>query len=66
MDAGWHFGSLTTAHAAPEPEPEGADVSALLDEAENIVNSAAPEVIAELAAADAKGKKRFGKRKKKK
>ncbi|MSO78571.1 MAG: hypothetical protein EXQ79_03085 [Acidimicrobiia bacterium] len=63
MDAGWHYGSLTTAHAAPEPEPEGVDVSALLDEAESIVNAAAPELIAELAA---KSKKRFGKRKKKK
>ena len=63
MDAGWHYGSLTTAHAAPEPEPEGTDVSALLDEAESIVNAAAPEAIAELAAA--KSKKRFGKRKKK-
>ena len=66
MDVGWNYGSLTTAHAAPEPEPEGADVSALLDEAEDIVNSAAPELIAEIAAADAKGKRRFGKRKKRK
>ena len=64
MDVGWNYGSLTTAHKAPEPEPEGADVSALLDEAEDIVNAAAPEVIADLAAA--KGKKRFGKRKKRK
>jgi hypothetical protein len=40
-------------------------VTALLDEAENIVNAAAPEVIAAFAA-DAKPKKRFGKRKKKK
>ncbi len=64
MDVGWHYGSLTTAHAAPEPEPAGADVAALLNEAEDIVNAAAPDVIAELAAA--KGKRRFGKRKKRK
>ena len=30
-----------------EPEPEGADVAALLDSAEDIVNAAAPEILAE-------------------
>jgi len=31
-----------------EPEPEGEDIAALLDEAEDIVNAAAPEVLADL------------------
>jgi len=66
MDVGWNYGSLTTANKAPEPEPEGDDVAALLDEAEDIVNSVAPDVLAEHAAAQAKGKRRFGKRKKRK
>ena len=66
MDVGWSYGSLTTANAAPEPEPAGVDVSALLDEAEDIVNAAAPDVLADIAAAESKGKRRFGKRKKRK
>ena len=49
MDAGWHYGSLATAAAAPEPEPAGDDVSALLDEAEDIVNAAAPDIRADLS-----------------
>ena len=31
----------------PEPEPEGDDVAALLDAAEEIVNSAAPDILSE-------------------
>jgi hypothetical protein len=50
MDAGWQYGSLQTAGRAPEPEPEGDGVSALLDAAEDIVNSAAPEIVADLRA----------------
>lgn len=49
MDAGWQYGTLRTAGAAPKPEPVGEDVSRLLDEAEDIVNSAAPEIIADVA-----------------
>ena len=47
MDVGWQYGSLTEAVRAPDPEPTGADVAALLDHAEDIVNSAAPDIIAE-------------------
>jgi hypothetical protein len=68
MDAGWHYGSLRTAGAAPEPEPEGEDVAALLDMAEDIVNTAAPELIAEVTARKAKedkGRFRRGRRKRK-
>jgi hypothetical protein len=48
MDAGWQYGSFTKPKARPSaPVPEGDDVAALLDEAENIVNAAAPEILAE-------------------
>ena len=60
MDAGWQYGSLRTAGEAPEPEPEGSDVARLLDEAEEIVNTAAPDIIADVAS----GKKGRGLRRK--
>ena len=47
IDAGWAYGSLATGAQAPEPEPAGDDVAALLDSAEDIVNAAAPEILAE-------------------
>jgi hypothetical protein len=64
IDAGWQLGSLTQAVEEPEPEPAGEDVAALLDEAEDIVNTAAPEIFAEFDAK--KPKRRFGRRKKRK
>jgi hypothetical protein len=57
IDAGWHYGSLVTGSAPPsEPEPEGEDVAALLDAAEDIVNAAAPEILAEFDKQANKGK----------
>jgi hypothetical protein len=50
MDAGWHYGSLRHDRAAAAPEPAGEDVAALLGAAEEIVNSAAPDIVAELSA----------------
>ena len=64
MDIGWQYGSLTSAVAPPEPEPatpDDANVAALLDEAEDIINSAAPSVLADFAPK----KKRFKRKKKK-
>jgi hypothetical protein len=50
LDAGWVYGSLGQAQAQPdEPMPSGADVSALLDEAEQIVNAAGAELLDEQA-----------------
>ena len=49
IDAGWQYGSLRPDNE-PEPEPvdsTDADVAALLDEAENIVNDAGFELLAE-------------------
>ena len=51
-DVNWSYGSLVTPETPPEPEGLGTDdsIGALLDAAEDIVNSAAPDVIAEVAA----------------
>ena len=62
IDAGWQVGTLERPSQAPEPEPEGDDVGALLDEAEDIVNAAAPEILAEFEAKQTKG--RFRRKKK--
>jgi len=48
FDVGWQYGSLAGGASREEPEPAGEDVSALLDAAEEIVNQAAPEIIADL------------------
>ena len=62
IDAGWQVGSLEKGYDVPEAEPEGEDVAALLDEAEEIVNAAAPDILSEFSTK----KRRFGKRKKRK
>ena len=62
IDAGWQVGSLEKGYDVPEAEPEGDDVAALLDEAEEIVNAAAPDILSEFSTK----KRRFGKRKKRK
>ncbi|MGH9025583.1 MAG: hypothetical protein ACRDWD_05605 [Acidimicrobiia bacterium] len=63
MDVGWQYGSLQEGVEPGETEPAGDDVVALLDEAEEIVNSAAPDIIADVR--DGKPKRRFRRRKKK-
>ncbi|MGZ4676952.1 MAG: hypothetical protein ACXVJ7_09790 [Acidimicrobiia bacterium] len=63
FDAGWQVGSMAQALGTPvESEPLGEDVAALLDAAEDIVNSAAPDIIAEFETP----KRRFGARKRRK
>jgi hypothetical protein len=62
MDAGWQVGTLETGYDKPEPEPAGDDVAALLDEAEDIVNSAAPDIMRTMGP---KKRGRFGRRKRK-
>lgn len=50
-DAGWAHGTLVEPALESEPEqPEepSVDIAALLDEAENVVNAAGPEVRAEM------------------
>lgn len=45
-DAGWVHGSLV--EPAVEEEPAGAGIAELLDDAEEIVNAVAPEVVADV------------------
>lgn len=51
-DIGWDYGKLR--HDPGPPPPRGLDehAAALLDEAENIVNSAGPEILAEIKKQD--------------
>jgi hypothetical protein len=67
IDVGWQYGSLATAVTPSKPAPPTPDdvsVAALLDEAEDIVNAAAPDIIAEFDKKSRKGP--FRRRKKKK
>lgn len=67
MDAGWQYGSLSNARAEPErADPTGDEVAALLDQAEAIVNSAAPDILSEFAKQEAKQSKKGRLRRKKK
>ncbi len=64
-DVNWRHGSLVTPPTPPAPESIGEDesVAALLDEAEDIINSAVPEVKAEVDAEQSE-RRRFGRRRK--
>ena len=50
IDASFVVGSLTRPRVEDEPDEPSSDVAALLDEAEDIVNSAGPEIVAEVEA----------------
>ncbi len=65
VDVGWSYGSLADKMATPPPEPEvavDADVAALLDAAEDIVNAAGVDILAEMEAKQRKGMFRKKKR----
>jgi hypothetical protein len=64
IDAGWQVGTLEKGYDVAEPEPEGEDVAALLDAAEDIVNAAAPDILDEFERKQSK--RSFGRRKKRK
>jgi hypothetical protein len=59
-DAGWVHGSLVEPAIEDEPGAGGEDVAHLLDDAEDIVNEVAPEVLAEVRAEDARREAREG------
>ena len=66
IDVGWQYGSLGKGMEPAPPEPDvavSADVAALLDEAEDIVNAAGAELLSEQER-KASRKKLFRKRKK--
>ena len=64
LDAAWQHGSLGVRNFAKEPESVGEDqsIGALLDAAEDIVNSAGPQIMAEveLEQASQSRRKRLG------
>ena len=61
MDVGWHYGSLRHDRPTnPAGEPPGEDVAAVLGAAEEIVNAAAPDIVA-----DVRGPKRRRRRRRK-
>ena len=51
-DIGWSYGSLQTDLGPARPKGYDESAAALLNEAENIVNSAAPEILAEVRKQD--------------
>jgi hypothetical protein len=58
IDAGWTYGSLAPGMASSPPVPPAAgdaDVAALLDSAEDIVNAAGVELLAEMEAKQRRG-----------
>lgn len=57
-DVNWAHGSLITPPAPPEPPGlEDGSAAALLDEAEDIINSVGPSLLAEFEARSPKGRK---------
>lgn len=59
-DINWSHGSLITPPTPPEPKGLGEDesIGALLDEAEDIINSIGPDVLAEVQAEQAEHDRR--------
>ena len=63
-DVAWDYGTLVTPETPDEPEGLGSDdsIAAILDEAEEIVNAAGPDILADV---EGKGKGRMKRLKKK-
>ena len=59
-DVNWSHGTLVTPPTPPEPPGvgEGDDVARLLDEAEEIINSAGPQILAEVEAEQGRKRRR--------
>jgi len=58
VDVNWSHGSLVTPKTPDEPvdlDKYGDDVAALLDEAEDVINSVGPEILAEVQREQARG-----------
>ena len=58
VDVNWSHGSLVTPKTPDEPvdlDKYGDDVAALLDEAEDVINSAGPEILAEYEREQSRG-----------
>ena len=60
-DVNWSHGSLVTPATPEEPpglDERGADIAALLDAAEDVVNAAGPSIVAEVEAERARSSRR--------
>jgi len=58
VDVNWSHGSLVTPKTPDEPvdlDKYGDDVAALLDEAEDVINSVGPEILAEVQREQSRG-----------
>jgi hypothetical protein len=58
VDVNWSHGTLVTPQTPDEPvdlDKYGDDVAALLDEAEDIINSAGPDILAEVRREQSRG-----------
>jgi hypothetical protein len=58
VDVNWSHGSLVTPKTPDEPvdlDKYGDDVAALLDEAEDVINSVGPEILAEVRREQSRG-----------
>jgi len=58
VDVNWSHGSLVTPKTPDEPvdlDKYGDDVAALLDEAEEVINSVGPEILAEVRREQSRG-----------
>lgn len=64
-DVNWKHGSLVTPPTPDEPpglDERGSDIAALLDEAEDIINAAGPQILAEVDAERARREGGLGNR----
>lgn len=60
MDAGWTYGSMVSPPTPPEPPGlDDGSAAAVLDEAENFVNSISPQVMSEAGIIGRRGKRRM-------
>jgi hypothetical protein len=62
LHTGFEMGSLARPPVEPEPEAEPEDIAAVLDDAEQIVNEAAPLILAELEVPRVPWWRRLGRR----
>lgn len=60
VDAGWAWGPLKAPRTPAEPPRLGEEAAKLLDDAEDIVNAVAPDVLAEFKRLDAQRSKGAG------
>ena len=61
-DVGWVHGSLVEPPIEDEPEGDPAEIAAILDSAEDIVNGVAPSVLSEVAAQRSEEERKAGRR----